>query len=173
MQAPRCSSADSVQFPESYRAAIATYLMRRIALQSDLEDLVQEVCLRFLCAPCIPRDPMSYLMAIAKNVLAEHYGEVARRRRLFVDVDMEGSAISPVEACSDAFASIDIDQRLRVLLRKLPCCQRLVLIEHERYGYSYREVANRLGYSVQTVEKYLTLAKATLRAIGQSKANAR
>ncbi len=116
---------------------------------------------------------MSYLTAIAKNVLAEHYGEVARRRRLFVDVDMEGSAISPVEACSDAFASIDIDQRLRVLLRKLPCCQRLVLIEHERYGYSYREVANRLGYSVQTVEKYLTLAKATLRAIGQSKANAR
>ena len=162
---------DAPDLPESYRSAVAKYLRRRVALGSDLDDLVQDVCLRFLSSSCDPRDPMGYLMAITKNVLADYYGRVARDRRLFVGMPADEGSMSSAVVCPDVFLSIEMSQRVGMLLRKLPCYQRLVLIEHERYGYSYSEVASRLGYSVQTVEKYLTLAKATLRAIGRGEGN--
>ena len=110
---------------------------------------------------------MGYLMAITKNVLANHYGQVARSRQLFVSMPADEGTLCNAAVCADAFPQVELSQRVNFLMKRLPCYQRLVLIEHERYGYSYSEVASRLGYSVQTVEKYLTQAKATLRAIGR------
>lgn len=155
--------------PNAYRLQVERYLRRRMAASPDVEDLAQEICLRYLAAPCNPENPLGYLRGVMKNSLADYYHQKARERRLFVEMP-EDSALVP-ESCvtEDASRSIDTARQVESLLAKLPCSQRLVLIEHERYGYSYQEVAERLGYTVQTVEKYLVIAKATLRALARSK----
>ncbi len=155
--------------PNAYRLHVERYLRRRMAASPDVEDLAQEICLRYLAAPRNPENPLGYLLGVTRNSLADYYNQKARERKLFTEMP-EDSALVP-ESCvtEDASRSIDIARQVERLLAKLPCSQRLVLIEHERYGYSYHEVAERLGYTVQTVEKYLVLAKATLRALAGSK----
>lgn len=63
----------------------------------------------------------------------------------------------------DPADAVLIRQELRTRLRRLPSSQRLVLLAHEHQGYSYQEVADRYGFTRQTVEKYLVLAKAQAR----------
>lgn len=47
----------------------------------------------------------------------------------------------------------------------LPASHKNVLFADEHDGYAYDEVAVRLGFTKQTVKKYLTQAKAQLRVM--------
>jgi RNA polymerase sigma-70 factor (ECF subfamily) len=144
------------------------YLQRRLRhLSGDADDLAQEVCVRFLGSyRGQPLDsPVAYLLTIAAHALAD-FRQRAKREREFMTIDTEAlsdwpnpeaDGSSPVERC---MAAVDLPQ----FLQQLPHTQRAVLVAHMLQGYSYVEVAQRLGLTELTVEKYLTLARAQLRS---------
>lgn len=141
------------------------YFKRRVRSSADVDDLVQEVCVRFLGSrhSCRPENPLAYLYGIAGHVLADHRRSSARDRgRVPEDVDCLLAA--DAFACGvSAYDDVWREQVLLNALSQLPIKQSLVLIAHERDGLSYRETARKFNLTVNTVEKYLTQAKAELR----------
>ncbi|HEX7113962.1 MAG TPA: sigma-70 region 4 domain-containing protein, partial [Steroidobacter sp.] len=65
----------------------------------------------------------------------------------------------------DLAERLSLEQQLDRALAQLPPMQAAVLLAHKRDGLSYEETAEKLGISVHTVEKYLTKAKARMRAL--------
>lgn len=152
-----------------YRADVRGYFMRRLNRSpEDVEDLTQEVCLQFLALDQRrwPEKPRNYLFGMARNVLADFLMQRARESSYLVsDIDDYDEPIEHDQSAvfKDPEESVSKSQWLNLLLLELPSSQRRVLLAHEHEGYSYREAASRLGFTCQTVEKYLTQAKAQLR----------
>jgi RNA polymerase sigma-19 factor, ECF subfamily len=58
---------------------------------------------------------------------------------------------------------LDVQRQLRAALATLPPALLAVLLLHKRDGYSYDEIAVKLGLSVRKIESYLAQAKSRLR----------
>jgi RNA polymerase sigma factor (sigma-70 family) len=151
---------------------VRRFFIRRLRdSRQDADDLTQEVCARFLSIQewASVDDADRYLFGIARHVLADFLAQ--RRKRQEVSFDsvegMEDFGVSDV--VHDPAVAVGNADLLSILLRRLPVSQRAVLIAHEGVGYSYREVASRLGFTEQTVETYLKCAKAHLRSLSISR----
>lgn len=154
---------------ERYQCNVRSYFERRLHRSPhDADDLAQEVCVRFLAMGegGNPDRPLHYLYGIARHVLADFLTNRGRERRNLlsclgsVDSLMHGTSM----ASSDPADSVAIQQEVTIALRQLSVSHQDVLFAHEHDGYSYAEVAVRLGFTKQTVEKYLSQAKAQLRS---------
>jgi RNA polymerase sigma factor (sigma-70 family) len=139
----------------------------------DVDDLTQEVFVRFLSVEARGhvRDPLGYLTAIAKHVFADFLGDCNKlqlisRGELF---GLGGLTEQATTCTNDLAESLSMQEEIDRLLRCLPRSQRIVLFAHEHDGYTYQEVAAKFGFTEQTVEKYLVLAKASIRARCRSK----
>lgn len=132
------------------------------ASPQDAHDLSQEVLIRFLefrSSPIV--DSQRYLFGIARNVLADYLRKRKETREVCFD-----EAIDPMVSIEPAGRSGADQAELLCQLDTLALqMARLPDSQHEGEGYSYHETAQRLGLTVQTVAKYLTLAKAQLRAM--------
>ena len=153
---------------ERYWPDVRRYFLRRVPSADAADDLVQEVCLRFLTSATVtcPRKPLAYLYGIAAHVLADYRRRQARERELLVTgADMTESDIADTNCIASKLAGDESgrQQFLIEALSQLPPKHCLVLLAHKRDGLSYRETATKLNLSVHTVEKYLTQAKAQLR----------
>lgn len=156
----------------SLQPALRRYFRKRLSSSSeDAEDLIQEVCARYLALPesAVPIDEWRYLFGIARHVWADFLTERARRRRHLVSSEElpPGVLMSAGESASDPAGEVLTSQLVNVLLRRLPKSHKAVLLAHEREGYSYAETAAKLGLSIQTVHTYLKVAKAQLRNLAR------
>lgn len=153
-----------------YRRELHRYLLRRLRHPQDTDDLAQEVYLR-LCRlddeKCVHK-PLAYLYGIASHVLADFRIEVEQQRE-HITVDSE-----TVEEWSDSPSCVlpddlgdrlNLQQQIDKALAQLPPTHAAVLLAHKRDGMSYDEVAEALGLSIHTVEKYVTQAKARIRTM--------
>jgi len=136
--------------------------------RQEAADLTQEVGLRFMSLDqkVWPDNPRAYLFGIARHVLAEYLE--SRTRRLTLDEALRVQQLSGMNESAvfrDPGEAVADQQLSDYLLRKLPRRQRAVLLAQAADGYSYQEVAARLGISVFAVEKDLSLAKTHLRAL--------
>lgn len=141
--------------------------MRRLRKPQDVDDLAQEVYLRLLRhdeSKCVHK-PLAYLYGIASHVVADYrIGEEHDREHLMFDSDSEETWEEPAGALPDDMAErLNLQQQLERALSQLPPTHAAVLLAHKRDGLSYEEVAQKLGLSIHTVEKYLTQAKARIR----------
>ncbi len=151
-------------------ARVRRFFLRRLpASCEDADDLTQEVCARFLAIRHwgSVADADRYLFGIARHVLADFLAQRRARREVSLDSTegLEGEGAWWPAVVHDPAAAVSDSDLLQVLLRRLPVSQRAVLLAHEGIGYSYREVADRLGFTEQTVEVYLKRAKAYLRSL--------
>lgn len=156
-----------------YRGELQRYFAGRLYHEDDVEDLIQDVCIRFvrLREDKLIQEPLAYLYGIAARVLAKFVVERSREREyLIVNSDLLenwstrlGSALEP-----QVFDVIAWRQRILWCLIQLPPTHAAVLLYRERDGMTYEEVAAKLQLSVHTVEKYLTQAKGHLRALSAS-----
>lgn len=164
------SSGPAAAVVERYHADVRNYFLRRLHRSPhDVDDLAQEVCVRFLSMGegKSPDRPLHYLYGIARHVLADFLTRRERERRHIVaNLDSVDDWLAPDRsaALNDPADSVAIQQQVAIALLSLPASHKNVLFAHEHDGYSYNEVAVRLGFTKQTVEKYLTQAKAKLRA---------
>lgn len=105
-------------------------------------------------------DPLTWLTAIARHKLADHYrrrGNEERRRVRLV--------VKEIAADNEGRAWRQIDEREAIVraLGTLPTLQRAVLVLHYADGLSVREISGELGKSESSVESLMTRARDAFR----------
>jgi RNA polymerase sigma-70 factor, ECF subfamily len=121
---------------ERHREDVALYVRRRVAADS-VEDLVAEtflVCWRRL--DDVPRDPLPWLYAVARRLLANHYRATARR-----------PVAARVSVAEDGFLPIEGDDVLATAFARLGDADREVLRLVAWEQLSLRAAARVLGCS--------------------------
>jgi RNA polymerase sigma factor (sigma-70 family) len=155
---------------QRYARELHRYLLRRLRRPQDVDDLAQEVYLRLLRldeAKCVEK-PLAFLYGVAAHVVADFrlQANAEEVHLTFDEKSVEERSERPAEIWPDELAErIALERHLDWALKQLPPTQAAVLLAHKRDGFSYEEIAKRLKLSVNTVEKYLTQAKAKLRTL--------
>jgi RNA polymerase sigma-70 factor (ECF subfamily) len=152
-----------------YRRELHRYLMRRLREPQDVDDLAQSVYERLLRFDDekVVHKPLAYLYGVASHVLADFRIEEERDHEHVVAHDeSEDWAECPSCILPDDLADrLNLQQQIDLAIAQLPPTHAAVLLSHKRDGLSYEEVAEKLGLSIHTVEKYVTQAKARLRTM--------
>jgi len=104
-------------------------------------------------------DPVTWLCAIARHRLADHYRRLDRqergRARLVREIDVEGA---------DELERTDERERIGHVLRGLPALQRAVLVLTALDGLTVRQASVLVGRSERATESLLARARAGFRA---------
>ena len=145
-------------------AALRRRLIQRgRSRDADLDDLIQEGCLR-LClyeqeqkAPV--RDPVAFLVDVVEKVHIDRLRHAALTQRIFSDqpfeeVDCVDAGSSPEQ---DAEAHELIERIERTLAAANPRTREAFLL-HRFGGMSYAEIAERFGISTQAVTNHIAKA---------------
>lgn len=153
---------------ERYCADLHRFLLRFVKRSHDAEDVRQEVFARIsrIADRDLARDPKAYLFGIAFHVLHE-FRMRERRERVTFDSEMAHEALDhPDELRPDELADqLNLRQQLESALEGLPSRERAVLLLVKRDGMSYEEAASAAGFSVTQVERYMTSARARMKAL--------
>lgn len=105
-------------------------------------------------------DAVTWLTAIARHKMADHYRRLDKeeRRRLRL-------VVKEIATDSDGRAWQRIDEREAIIaaLGTLPALQRAVLVLHYADGLSVREISGEIGKSESSVESLMTRARDAFR----------
>ena len=137
---------------------LSGFLQRRLGCSHSAADLVQDTYLRLLTSGKLPplEHSRGYLTRIAKGLMIDLY----RRRRIesayLEELALQPETVhpSPEELTQTVEALMTIDR----LLQGLPINVRRALLMRRLDGISYAEIAEQLGVSVSSVEKYVARA---------------
>ena len=142
-----------------HEGSLRTYLRARFPHLRDLDDLVQETYSRLIRARMA--GPVTSAKALLFTTARNAAYDLCRRQRV---VSFEGMAdMDQLHVLEDRPATADIvchDQELEILadaIRQLPDRCRQVLTMRKIYGLSHKEIADRLGISLNTVNNQLTI----------------
>jgi RNA polymerase sigma factor (sigma-70 family) len=144
---------------------LCRHLRRRLSNEIDARDLAQETYLRMLRASdrgLVLKHPRAYLYRIANNLVSERFGrELPNGSRVGEQelLELESPEPSPEERTEKNRQLELIEQVLEGLS---PKC-RAVVTMRSRHGMTNREVAERLGISIDMVKKYMKTAMARCR----------
>lgn len=150
--------------------SIRRFLWRYVSSRHEIEDITQETILRALQAEKSReiREPKAFLFGIAKNIVRK---ELHRKSRNLIDFIEDFDNEQHFSYETDTEGLMDARQRLLVFWEAVatlpPQCQRVFVLK-KVYGYSHKEISNRLNISVSTVEKH---AAAGLRRCSDYMAN--
>lgn len=140
-----------------YEQALRAYLLRRFPTLPDHDDLVQETYTRLLRARETGRLTYvkAFLFTAARNVAID----VFRRRRVAAAEPICEFAEMPVlEESPDVPTAIDRQQRLELLIEAVTAlperCREVMMLRHLD-GLAYKEIAQRLGISPETVKIHM------------------
>jgi RNA polymerase sigma-70 factor (ECF subfamily) len=145
----------------THRRALQAFFKRRLRIESDAADLVQEVYLRMLRVTDTDaiRNPEGYLFTVAANLLKEN--AIKDRRQAEGASIEEADTRQLLEQAPGIDTTVDAARRiarLQVVLDQHPpnCCAAVIM--QYRHELSYQEIATRLEVSPRMVKKYLTQA---------------
>lgn len=141
----------------SCEPALRAYLQKRFPGISDHDDLVQEAYLRLLRARREGRVTCAkaFLFTITRNLAIDTF----RRRRAAIHESISGDLDHPaLEEPLDFVVASEHQHRLNVLLEAvvaLPERCRMVMMLRHLDGLSYKEIADQLGISANTVRVHM------------------
>lgn len=157
-EAPGNCAAEEGADLEECRVQLQRFLSRRLRREQDVKDLVQEVYVRFLQTPrrAVVRHPLAYLYRIAANLLHDMRLRERQGRVTFNSELAEQEAESRMDSwTSDTSDRLSAQREVQSVLQQLPALYQAVLLLRKRDGLSCSEIAQQLGISKFTVEKYL------------------
>lgn len=144
---------------QPHAAALRAWLARRFPALSEVDDMVQEACLRVLRAheSGSVRAPKA-LLFVAGHHLALNRLRDRSREPLAPLADFDpGGVIDDDEDTREAVARQEESLVLIAALQALPARCRQVMTLRRIYGLSQKETAARLGISEHTVEAQSTI----------------
>ena len=142
-------------------AALRAFIRRRVADQSDAEDILQDVFFELVEAYRMMQpieQVTAWLYRVARNRIIDRFRRRAREGTAQAKVNDEGEELSLEELLPSPDAGPDAAYARTVLLDavdealdELPAEQRDVFVAHEVMGYSFKEIAEQTGVSVNTL----------------------
>ena len=152
---------------EEYRSALHRYLRRRLRSNQDVDDLSQDVFMRYIQVSQqeTVRHPQALLYRLAANFLYE-FRVRAKHEQLIYDSEL---ADYQEEQSTDIWRNdpehgLTAAQQIAQVVNNLPKTQRTVLLLNKREGLSPQEIARRLDLKVSSVYRYLGAALARCKA---------
>ncbi len=151
---------DRRRVEEMYRSEaprLARFLRKRLSGTDDPLDFVQDAFLRLVGSnPDAPlRNPEAYLQRIVRNLLIDR----SRNHTIKVQhVPIEDLQIPVPPAQSYAIEASDMKRQYRSAVDALPPRTREVFLLSRVEDVDYREIAERLGISIRTVEWHVAQA---------------
>jgi len=133
------------------------FLTRFLSEQQDIEDVVQETYLRAYSSAGDSdlEQPKAFLFRIAKNIALN---ELTRKARQITDYIEDCSPSVVIEPDVSVEQEVEAQQTLGVYceaVAALPEKCRKVYLLRKVHGLSHQEIADRMGLSLSSVEKYL------------------
>jgi RNA polymerase sigma-70 factor, ECF subfamily len=142
-------------FAES-RQALHQYIRRFVRSSETAKEIVQEAFLRTYRERESVITLRAFLFATARNLAAN---EIRHRRTVERDASTIPDALR-IDAEHESLESVFLrDERNRLIqqaIDRLPPQCRAAFTLRVFHEYSYKDVANRLGISVKTVEKHIS-----------------
>jgi len=145
------------------QSRLRNFIRRRVADQGDAEDILQDVFYELVEAYRVmqPEHVTAWLFQIARNRIIDLFRKKKReaeRTGLAERVEQDGELLqledllpSPDAGPDGAFARSVLLEELDAALDELPEEQREIFIGHELMGYSFKELAEQTGLSVNTL----------------------
>ena len=142
-----------------HEPALRAYLRRRFPSVRDIDDLVQEAYARLIRAKNIGtfRQTRAYLFVTARNAALDLF----RRNRIISFLGIEAiDRLHVVDDRPNAAEAASHEQELEILaeaIQALPERCREVVTLRGIQGWPYRDIAQRLGISENTVNAHLAI----------------
>jgi RNA polymerase sigma factor (sigma-70 family) len=148
---------------ERDQSRLRNFIRRRVADQGDAEDILQDVFYELVEAyrAMQPEHVTAWLFQVARNRIVDLFRRKKReaaRSGLAERVKEGGEMLqledllpSPEAGPDAAFARSVLLDELDAALDELPDEQREVFIGHELMGYSFKEISEQTGISVNTL----------------------
>jgi len=160
-----------------YRIPLFNYIYRLIGDKHNAEDLFQDVFVRVFNAISDYQEQgkfASWIFGIANNLAIDYLRKKGRRKSIFVDNNMPDSETNYFDSVPDlGFSPEDfIEQKelqeiLKHAINQLPIAQRQVLLMREHSDLPFKEIAEILDCSINTVLGRMRYALFNLRNILQ------
>lgn len=165
--APASSIFEERQFVALYRAEgpkLRAFLRRRVWLEDDRDDIVQEAFTRLAASRSATAwsNPGAYLQGIVRHLLADRVRAWAKSRAFVSPPPSLDQEIAGPEAAAELN---QMREFYRLAVEGLPPRTKEVYLLHRAEELGYRQIAERLGISIRTVEWHM--AEAIMR-IGKS-----
>jgi RNA polymerase sigma factor (sigma-70 family) len=147
---------------EQQRSRLKSFISRRVADPSDVEDILQEVFFELVEAYRLMKPvetASAWLFRVARNRIIDQFRKKKPVPLADLNVESEEGEMLSLEEflpSSDAgpeaaYARAVLIEELENALEELPEQQRRVFIEHEIEGRSFKELAAETGVSVNTL----------------------
>ncbi|TFW17107.1 RNA polymerase sigma factor [Duganella callida] len=143
------------------RSRLWNFIRRRVADQTDADDILQDVFYEFTQAYRLPEpieQASAWLFRVARNRIIDRFRkkkEVALEDLGGADEDEECRLDlllpSPDAGPEAAYTRAMLLEELQLALEELPANQRDVFIAHELDGVSFKEMAAQTGVSINTL----------------------
>ena len=168
VQAVLCFSFELLFY--KYRNKVKGFVAKLSPSRIATDDIVQEVFVKvWIKKESInpEKDFQSYLFSIAKNLVLDQLKSSVNRRLYFVDDLFQKDFL--IEDVSDNTLAIEHEERLMKILDQIPERRREIFCLNKFEGLTYKQVAERLGISENTVDSQIRNALDYLRKEFKSK----
>jgi len=147
---------------ERERPRLRNFIRRRVADRSDAEDILQEVFSELVEAYRMMKpleQVTAWLFRVARNRITDLFRskkrEASREPAVTTEdgetLQWEDLLPSPDAGPESAYARTVLLEEMDAALDELPEVQREVFVAHEFLGYSFKELAEQTGVSVNTL----------------------
>jgi len=140
--------------------SLARFAYRYLKKPQEIEDVVQEAFVKVIEAQqrCDISYPKSYLYQTVKNLALKQLDKSDYRLTDTVGDLLPQSVLLETPSIEQEFESRQRFELFCRAVRELPVkCQRIFILRRV-YGYSQKEIAEKMSISVKTVEAHLTKA---------------
>lgn len=156
VEAPPGQTAVTSAFLES-AAFLKKFLSRFLPVQQDIEDVAQEAYLRAYVAEQRQsiEQPKAFLFRIAKNLALTRLSRKSRRITDYIEEAGESVVVDTSPASDEELEAQQSFGLYCEAVAALPEKCRQVFLLRKVHGLSHKEIGERLGLSISSVEKYL------------------